>query len=124
MIEHNWGIRLKKTTHGLNECEADQFIAETDYLRNGFIDFNEFLQLVAPKIIANRSERVYLEAFKVIDDSDDGLLSKEELMRANYISKAGISEEQIDQILTYVDFHYAGKFNFSNVLKMLYRTPE
>ena len=46
---------------------------------------------MAPKIIANRSERVYLEAFKVIDDSDDGLLNKEELMRANYISKAGMS---------------------------------
>ncbi len=47
---------------------------------------------MAPKIIANRSERVYLEAFKVIDDSDDGLISKEELMRANYISKANLSE--------------------------------
>ena len=43
---------------------------------NGYIDFKEFLELVAPKIISNRSERVYLEAFKVIDDSDDGLISK------------------------------------------------
>ena len=78
---------------------------------------------MAPKIIANRSERVYLEAFKVIDDSDDGLISKEELQRANYISRANLSEHEMEQILNYVDFHYGGKFNFSNVLKMLYRTP-
>lgn len=45
---------------------------------------------------------MYLEAFKVIDDSDDGLISKEELMRANYISKANLSESEIEQILSYV----------------------
>lgn len=78
---------------------------------------------MAPKIISNRSERVYLEAFKVIDDSDDGLISKEELLRANYISNAQLSEQEIDEILGYVDFQYKGKFNFTNILKMLYRTP-
>lgn len=45
---------------------------------------------------------MYLEAFKVMDDSDDGLISKEELMRANYISKANLSESEIEQILSYV----------------------
>lgn len=47
----------------------------------------------------------------------------EELQRANYISKANLSDRELDQILSYVDFHYGGKFNFSNVLKMLYRIP-
>lgn len=56
-----------------------------------------------------------------MDDSDDGLLSKEELMRANYISQAKLSDRELDQILAYVDEHYGGKFNFTNVLKMLYR---
>jgi Ca2+-binding EF-hand superfamily protein len=37
-----------------------------------------------------------------MDDSDDGLISKEELMRANYISKANLSESEIEQILSYV----------------------
>jgi hypothetical protein len=45
-------------------------------------------------------------------------------MRANFISKANLNEEELDQILAYVDYHFAGKFNFSNVLKMLYRTPQ
>lgn len=58
-----------------------------------------------------------------MDDSDDGLINKEELMRANYICKARLTERQIDQILAYVDFNYGGKFNFSHLLKMLYRTP-
>lgn len=99
-------------------------ISQIDQDGNGFIDFHEFLELVAPKIIANRSERVYLEAFKVMDDSDDGLISKEELQRANFIAKAHLTEREIDQIIAYVDTHYAAKFNFSNVLKMLYRTPK
>ena len=69
------------------------------------------------------SERVYLSAFKIFDESDDGLINKEELLRANFISKAKLSEEEIDQILAYVGKHYEGKFSFTNVLKMLYRTP-
>jgi Ca2+-binding EF-hand superfamily protein len=77
-------------------------ISQIDQDGNGFIDFGEFLELVAPKIIANRSERAYLEAFKVMDDSDDGLINKEELMRANYISQAKLSERELDQILAYV----------------------
>lgn len=44
-------------------------------------------------------------------------------MRANFISKAKLSDEELDQILAYVDKHYEGKFNFTNALKMLYRTP-
>ena len=98
-------------------------VKQVDQDGNGFIDFEEFLELVAPKIIANRSERLYLEAFKIIDDSDDGLISKEELQRANHISKAGLKEEEIEQILTYVEANFKGKFSFSNLLKMLYRTP-
>lgn len=81
------------------------------------------MELVAPKIIANRSERVYLEAFKIFDESDDGFINKEELMRANFIAKARLTEEDIDQILGYVEKHFEGKFNFTNVLKMLYRLP-
>jgi calmodulin len=60
----------------LQEEELQLIVNHIDKDGNGFIDFNEFLELVAPKIIANRSERVYLEAFKIIDDSDDGLLDK------------------------------------------------
>jgi Ca2+-binding EF-hand superfamily protein len=59
-----------------------------------------------------------------MDDSDDGLINKEELMRANYISQAQLTEREIDQIITYVDLNYGGKFNFSNALKMLYRIPK
>lgn len=59
-----------------------------------------------------------------MDDSDDGLINKEELQRANFISQAQLSEREIDQIIGYVEANYAGKFNFSNVLKMLYRTPK
>jgi Ca2+-binding EF-hand superfamily protein len=33
---------------------------EFDIDGNGYINYNEFLELAAPKIIANRSERVYL----------------------------------------------------------------
>lgn len=78
---------------------------------------------MAPKIIANRSERIYLEAFKMIDEADDGVLDKEELMRANHISRAGLTELEIEDIINYVRVNYNGKFNFSNVLKMLFRTP-
>lgn len=76
----------------LTEEELQEIVNEIDKDGNGLIDFNEFLELVAPKIISNRSERLYLEAFKIMDDSDDGIISKEELMRANYISNAGMSE--------------------------------
>jgi Ca2+-binding EF-hand superfamily protein len=59
-----------------------------------------------------------------MDDTDDGLINKEELMRANCISQAGLSERELDQIISYVDFNYGGKFNFTNALKMLYRIPK
>lgn len=59
-----------------------------------------------------------------MDDSDDGLINKEELMRANYISQAKLTERELDQILAYVEENYGGKFNFTNVLKMLYRIPK
>lgn len=51
------------------------------------------------------------------------MINKEELLRANYISQANLSDQEIDQILNYVENNYGGKFNFTNALKMLYRNP-
>jgi calmodulin len=113
---------LKTLGQTMREDELQEIVGEIDRDGNGLIDFTEFLELVAPKIIANRSERAYLEAFKIVDDSDDGLINLEELMRANIISQAGLTETQLRQIVDYVDKQFGGKLNFTHALKMLYRT--
>ncbi len=50
----------------------------------------------------NRSDKPYVEAFKIIDDNQDGILDKEELKRANLITGAGLGDEDIDAIMKYV----------------------
>ena len=71
----------------------------------------------------NRSDKLYVEAFKIIDDNEDGVLDREELNRANLITGAGLSEDDIDAIMKYVEFKFNGKFTFNQILKMLFRKP-
>lgn len=71
----------------------------------------------------NRSDKPYVEAFKIIDDNEDGVLDKEELKRANLISGAGLTEEDIDAIIKYVEVKFNGKFTLNQILKMLFRNP-
>lgn len=71
----------------------------------------------------NRSDKAYVEAFKIIDENEDGTIDKEELKRANLITGAGLSEEDIDAIMKYVEVKFNGKFTFNQILKMLFRKP-
>jgi Ca2+-binding EF-hand superfamily protein len=71
----------------------------------------------------NRSEKLYVEAFKIIDDNEDGVLDREELKRANLITGAGLSDDDIDAIMKYVELKFNGKFTFNQILKMLFRKP-
>ena len=43
-------------------------------------------------MIVNRSDKAYVEAFKIIDENEDGQLDKEELKRANLITGAGLND--------------------------------
>jgi Ca2+-binding EF-hand superfamily protein len=40
----------------------------------------------------NRSDKPYVEAFKIMDDDEDGVLDREELKRANLITGAGLAD--------------------------------
>lgn len=68
---------------------------ETDLLifRNFWKLFHRNLLFYCRTIISNRSDKADIETFQFIDQNNDGVLDKQELLKANYIAGNPLTEE-------------------------------
>lgn len=75
-------LSLGRNNHGDEaEEEAKGIVREMDFDGDGFVDLDEFLTTVMTKDEDSPMESEIMEAFRVFDEDDDGLISAKELQR-------------------------------------------
>lgn len=107
---------------GLNPSRDDllDMIAEVDTDRNGTVDFPEFCQLMAMKLVGNVSEEnEILEAFKVFDQDGNGYISARELRTVMASLGRKLTDEEVDDIIREVDLDGDGQIDYEEFLKMM-----
>lgn len=99
---------------GQNPTEAEIYdlVDEIDIDGNGEIDFLEFLQMMATKYPATNSDEDLIEAFKIFDSNDNGVITSNELRRIMQNLGERLTDEEIEDIMREVDTDRDGVISF------------
>ena len=102
------------------EKELLDMINEVDSDGNGFIDFQEFLTLVARKMSAEtESEEEMMHAFKVFNRDGDGFISAPELRLVMVNLGEKLTDEELDEMIREADVDGDGQINFEEFKRLM-----
>ena len=113
------GRVMRSLGQNLSEGEIKEVIDEVDEDRNGIIDFQEFLSLMARKMKIIDKEDELIDAFKVLDFNGTGKISKYELRYIILSTDSGFTGNDIDELLKLCDFDEDGNIDLHDFIKVL-----
>ncbi|CAC5394559.1 RAB32 [Mytilus coruscus] len=101
---------------GMNptDAEVDEMFKSSDKNNDGFIDFNEYVEMMRKNYVTIDIERERMKAaFCLLDSDGDGLLTRQELISALCTKQSGITVEDIDEILHDADMDGNEQIDFN-----------
>ena len=101
------------------EEEVADMVNEVDTNRNGTIDFNEFLTMMARKKNAKEEEEETLEAFRVFDVDGDGFITADELRTVMKKLGENLSAAEVDEMIRTADSDGDGQVDYVEFIKMM-----
>lgn len=104
--------------------EIEHMKEEVDVDQNGTIDFKEYITLLARRVRDVDLEEETVEAFRIFDRNDDGLISTEELKAIMYVLSEKIvgeviSEEDLNLMMKEADTDEDGYINYKEFIEVL-----
>ena len=113
------GTVMRSLGQNLSEAEIKEIIDEVDEDKNGVIDFQEFLSLMARKMKIIDKEDELLDAFKILDVEGTGKISKYQLRYIILSTESGFSGEDVEELLKKTDIDEDGYIDLNNFIKVL-----
>ena len=102
------GPLMESLGHSTSERQMNAFLNSVDIDRNGSVEFDEFVALIAKKM---KSDRV-LKYFQALDKNGDGYLSAEELSSAMAASGQNASGDSLARYMAKADKNGDGRVNY------------
>ena len=94
-------------------------LGEIDKNLESRINFNEFIKLVAPKLLDRKSREEIYRLFKVFDQDKTGKVSLKNLFKIANDLYETISEQQLQKIMNEVDKDEDGYIGFEDFYTIL-----
>ena len=113
------GTVMRSLGQNLSEAEIKEVIDEVDEDKNGIIDFQEFLSLMARKMKIIDKEDELIDAFKVLDLNGTGKISKYEIRYVILSTESGFTGNDIDELLQLCNFDEDGNIDLHDFIKVL-----
>jgi len=110
------GTVMKNLGHNLKPDQLQEAIEAVDSDGSGWIDFDEFLDLMAKKTKEAQDEQELREAFRVFDSKNKGQIDTTDLKVIFKALDPNMSDDEIDAIITEVDEDGSGTLDFEGNL--------
>ncbi|KAJ1749677.1 Golgi Transport [Coemansia sp. RSA 989] len=111
---------MRSLNHNPTEEELNDMINEVDENGDGSIDFPEFVAMMARKPMSSEGpEDEILEAFRVFDKNDDGVISAEELRQVMNSLGEKLTDAEIEEMIREADVDGDGQINYEEFAKMM-----
>ncbi|CAG8685605.1 10920_t:CDS:2, partial [Racocetra fulgida] len=101
------------------EAELQEMMNDVDIDKNGTIDFNEFLSMMARKVDDADNEEEMRAAFKVFDKDNNGFISKSELRDLMCNLGENLTQGEIDEMFREADVDGDGQINYEEFVKIM-----
>ena len=103
---------MKNLGHNLKPEQLQEAIEAVDSDGSGWIDFDEFLALMAKKTKEAEDEQELREAFRVFDKGNKGQIETTDLKIIFKTLDPDMSDDEIEAIITEVDEDGSGTLDF------------
>ena len=113
------GTVMRSLGQNLSEGEIKEVIDEVDEDKNGTIDFQEFLSLMARKMKIIDKEDQLIDAFKVLDLDGTGKISKYKLRYIILSTDSGFTGDQIEELINNTKVDEDGNIDLHDFIKIL-----
>ena len=109
---------LRSLGQNNTEAELQEMISEIDSDDNGFIDFPEFLTMMARKMKENNNIKDEIhEIFKVFDKEGNGFISVAELSHVMTSLGEELTEEEVKEMIKEADIDGDGQVSYEDFKK-------
>ncbi|KAJ3808337.1 hypothetical protein EV368DRAFT_66826 [Lentinula lateritia] len=108
------GTVMRSLGQNPTDAELQDMINEVDVDRNGTIDFDEFLSMMAKKFKDTDSEEEIRQAFQVFDKNGDGTISAKELKAVMESLGENLSDKEVDAMIFEADQDGDGSINYED----------
>ncbi len=114
------GVVIRKLGQNPTDNELKEMIDEIDTDKNGTIEFTEFLGLMDRLMKDVESKESLIQTFKVIDKDLTGSISTGELRDVLLDLNYDITNDELNEIINYVDTNGDGQLDYDELLNILY----
>ena len=101
------------------QAELDEMIEEVDNNISQRIEFKQFLELFAKKMKDPDTEEDLIEAFRIFDFNNEGIISSSELKHVMVTLGELMSEEEADELVREADLDGDGLINYLRFIKIM-----
>ncbi|KAJ3997617.1 calmodulin [Lentinula boryana] len=110
------GTVMRSLGQNPTEAELQEMINEVDTDGNGFVDFPEFLSMMARKMKDIDSEEEIKEAFRVFDKDGNGFISAAELRHVMTNLGEKLTEDEVDEMMREADQDGNGTIDYNGAV--------
>ncbi|XP_053402127.1 neo-calmodulin-like [Mercenaria mercenaria] len=101
------------------EEELKKMMAEIDVDKNGTIDFQEFLTMMASQKIDSEEDADLKEAFRVFDKHKHGAIGEDDLRSVMSDLGEKLTDEEIAEMIKEADVNGDGQISFDEFVQMM-----
>ncbi|OWF36011.1 Calmodulin-1 [Mizuhopecten yessoensis] len=110
------GLAMRSIGENPSTKEIRQLMEAADLNRNGTIEFEEFVEMVADRLKDFDVISEMKEAFEVFDQDNDGFLNKEDIRRAMAGLGVSLTEPEVTQMMEVADSDKDGRLNYKGTV--------
>jgi len=117
------GTALRSLGFHMSEKEVDELYKEIDQQKigshSGYIDFEQFIEVIMTKMKDPYSQSELMQAFKIFDVNDDGMVDAQELKQVCMKLGDKMKAADLDEIIQEADRNGDGKLSIEEFSEML-----
>ena len=113
------GTVMKNLGHNLKPDQLQEAIEAVDADGSGWIDFDEFLALMAKKTKEAEDEQELREAFRVFDKNNKGVIETSDLKVIFKTLDPDMSDDEVENIIDDVDEDGSGTVDFEGNFRVI-----
>ncbi|XP_069108121.1 uncharacterized protein [Argopecten irradians] len=115
------GLAMRSIGENPSTKELREIVETADLDRNGTIEFEEFVLMVANRLKDFDIISEMKEAFEVFDQDDDGFLDKDDIRKAMAGLGVTLTEPEVTEMMEIADQDKDGRLNYKEFVAMLTR---
>ncbi|XP_060080010.1 calmodulin-beta-like [Ylistrum balloti] len=113
------GLAMRSIGENPSSKEIRQIVECADLDRNGTIEFEEFVVMVADRLKDFDAISEMKEAFEVFDQDGDGFLDKDDIQRAMEGLGVSLTAPEVTQMMEVADANKDGRLDYKEFVAML-----